>query len=73
MPLLSDALLDKLQRGRRMELKFDLLQEAQQLTPSFDGTAVLDLRAGRGGAAVAAVRRCVDGKVPQVAETPHVR
>ena len=58
MPLLSDALLDVLQAGRRMELRFQLVKVAQGQAPAFDGIAVVDLRAGKGGAAVAAVRRC---------------
>jgi hypothetical protein len=57
MPLLSDALLDVLQAGRRMELRFKLGKTAGG-EPPFHGIAVVDLQAGRGGAAVAAVRRC---------------
>jgi hypothetical protein len=71
MPLLSNTLLDALQAGRRMELRFDLVQEAKGQAPSFDASTVVDLRAGRGGAAVAAVRRCAGEKIPQVAETPR--
>jgi hypothetical protein len=59
MPLLSDALLDVLQAGRRMELRFQLLSMTRGRAPAFDGIAVVDLQAGPGGAAVAAVRRCV--------------
>ena len=58
MPLLSDALLDVLQLGRRMELRFQLVKVAHEQAPAFDGIAVVDLQAGPGGAAVAAVRRC---------------
>jgi len=58
MPLLSDPLLDLLQAGRWMELRFQL-KVAHGQAPPFDGVAVLDLQAGPGGAAVAAVRRCV--------------
>jgi hypothetical protein len=68
MPLLSHALLDALQRGRRMELRFHLVQAAQGQTPAVDGTAVINLQAGRGGTAVAAVRRCAGEPHPQVAE-----
>jgi hypothetical protein len=57
MPLLSDPLLDLLQAGRRMELRFQL-KVAHGQAPPFDGVAVVDLQAGPGGAAVAAVRRC---------------
>ena len=58
MPLLSDALLDGLQAGRRLELRFQLVKVAHGQAPAFDGIAVVDLQAGRGGAAVAVVRRC---------------
>jgi hypothetical protein len=58
MPLLSDPLLDALQAGRRMELRFQLVKVAHGQAPPFDGIAVVDLQAGPGGAAVAAVRRC---------------
>ncbi len=60
MPLLSDAFLDKLQAGRRLELKFDLVQEPRDQAPSFDASAVVDLQAGAGSRAVAAVRHCAD-------------
>ena len=58
MPLLSDALLDVLQLGRRMELRFQLVKVTRGQAPAFDGIAVVELQAGPGGAAVAAVRRC---------------
>ena len=58
MPLLSDALLDVLQAGRQMELRFQLVNVEQGHAPAFDGIAVVELQAGPGGAAVAAVRRC---------------
>ena len=58
MPLLSDALLDGLQAGRRLELRFQLVKVAHGRAPAFDGIAVVDLQAGQGGAAVAVVRRC---------------
>jgi hypothetical protein len=73
MPLLSDAFLDKLQAGRRLELKFDLLQEPRGQAPAFDGSAVVDLQAGPGGRAVAAVRRCADQPAQHLAETPRGR
>jgi len=69
MPLLSDALVRALQYGRRMELRFDLVQKAPGQASSFDGIAVVDLQAGRGGSAVAAVRRCTGEPARQVAET----
>ena len=58
MPLLSDALLDVLQAGRRMEMRFLLVKVTEGQAPAFDGIAVVELQAGPGGAAVAAVRRC---------------
>ncbi|GEP56499.1 hypothetical protein [Reyranella soli] len=71
MPLLSDAFLDKLQSGRRLELKFDLVQEPRDQAPSFDASAVVDLQAGVGSRAVAAVRHCADGSTQHLAETPR--
>lgn len=73
MPLLSDAFLDKLQAGRRLELKFDLVQEPRDQAPSFDSSAVIDLQAGAGSRAVTAVRRCADGPAQHLAETPRGR
>jgi hypothetical protein len=58
MPLLSDTLLDVLQAGSRMEMRFLLVKVTDGQAPAFDGIAVVELQAGPGGAAVAAVRRC---------------
>jgi hypothetical protein len=58
MPLMSDALLDAMQAGQRLELRFQLVKVAYGKPPAFDGIAVVDLQAGGGGAAVAVVRRC---------------
>lgn len=55
VPVLSKRLLDTLERGRTMTLRFALLTGDK----GFDGQASIDLRAGAGGSAVAAVRRCV--------------
>ena len=66
-PMLSETLVGALQRGRRLELRFHLLQRAPGQAPSVDGTAVVELQAGRGGAAVAAVRRCVGKREQQLA------
>lgn len=71
--MLSDAFLDKLQAGRRLELKFDLVQEPRDQAPSFDSSAVIDLQAGAGSRAVTAVRRCADGPAQHLAETPRGR
>jgi hypothetical protein len=73
MPLLSDALLDKLQAGRRLELRFDLVQKPRDQAPSFDGSAVVDLQAGSGSRAVATVRHCADEPAQHLAETPRGR
>jgi len=73
MPLLSGKLVDALQRGRRMELRFDLVQEPTGVAPAFDGTTVVELQAGRGGSAVATVRRCADDRPQHLAETPARR
>jgi hypothetical protein len=72
MPLLSGKLLDALQAGRRMELRFHYVQETKGQTRALDATAVVDLQAGPGGAAVAAVRRCSGetAGAPQVAHAP---
>ena len=61
MPLLSEGLLDAMQAGRRMELHFDLAKEADDAAAVFESSATVDLQAGRGGAAVAILRRCGDG------------
>jgi hypothetical protein len=73
MPLLSDALLEKLQAGRRLELRFDLVQQPHGQAPAFDASTVVDLQAGSGGRAVAAVRRCADQPTQHLAETPRGR
>lgn len=76
-PLLSDRLVRALQRGRKLELSFDLVQEQAGQAASFDGRATVELQAGRGGAAVTALRRCADaphpGKSQHMAETPRSR
>ena len=71
VPMLSKRLIDALQTGKKLELRFDLAEKARGQEPAFDDTAVVDLQTGRGGAAVATVRRCADGKAPQVAESPQ--
>jgi len=71
MPMLSDRLVDALQRGRKMELRFDLVEEPAGQAAAVDGTAVVELQAGRGGSAVARIRRCATESHPLVAETPR--
>ena len=73
MPLLSNAFLDKLQSGRRLELRFDPLKEPHGQAPAFDSSAVVDLQTGLGGRAVMAVRRCADQPGQHLAETPRGR
>jgi hypothetical protein len=72
MPLLSGKLLDALQAGRKMELRFHFVQQTKGgRTRPIDATAVVDLQAGPGGSAVAAVRNCSgEAAAPQVAHAP---
>lgn len=70
MPLVSAKLLDALQSGKRMELRFHYMQEIKGgRTRPLDATAVVDLQAGPGGA-VAAVRRCT-GETPSAPQVAH--
>jgi hypothetical protein len=55
-PVLSDRLLAAMQRGERMALRFDLLDEPKGEPARFDSEIVVDLVAGR--SAIAGVRRC---------------
>ena len=57
-PRLSERLLDAMATGKIMVLRFDLLAERAGQPAAFDGEAVIELQAGRGDAAVSAVRRC---------------
>jgi hypothetical protein len=57
-PQLSDRLLDALEKGRIMILRFDLIAERAGQPAAYDGEAVVILQAGGGGKAVSAVRRC---------------
>ena len=72
MPLLSSKVLDALQAGRRMDLRFHYMQESKGRARPFEASASVDLQAGPGGAAVAAVRRCAgdSAAAPQVAQAP---
>jgi|GEM_PF-711306 len=66
VPRLSERLLDAMEEGATMRLRFDLVAEPAGQPAAFDGEAVIDLRAGQlqtgqpgtPGKAVAAVRRC---------------
>ncbi|HQS14021.1 hypothetical protein [Reyranella sp.] len=67
-PRLSERLLDAIEQGTTMQLRFDLVAEPTGEPAAFDGEAVIDLQAGPAqmrGAAVAAVRRCATGAAPQ--------
>lgn len=59
----SDALLDAMQDGKSMVLRFDLLEEKEG-QPRFDAEVALDLRAG--ATAIVAVRRCTSAGWHQV-------
>jgi hypothetical protein len=65
-PLLSNRLLDALQGGRTMTLRFDLLAEWSG-PPTFDGEAFVELEAAGGFRAIAAMRRCAEADGPLVA------
>ncbi len=67
-PLLSERLLDAIEQGTAMRLRFDLVRETPGHPAAFDGEAVVDLQAGPAearGKAVAAVRRCATEPAPQ--------
>jgi hypothetical protein len=72
-PALSEPLLDAMQKGKTMVLRFDLLAEPAGQPLAFDGEAVIALQAGAGGAAVSAVRSCASGATVGVASAPHGR
>jgi hypothetical protein len=58
MPTLSPGLAERFERGARLMLRFDLLTEKAGNSP-FDGAAAVELKAGNGVEAIAAVRhRC---------------
>ncbi|MFZ5780003.1 MAG: hypothetical protein ACOY4R_07315 [Pseudomonadota bacterium] len=55
-PKLSGRLIQAMQIGGTMALRFDLLSEAAGQPPAFDGEALVDLRSGH--QAIGAMRRC---------------
>lgn len=59
---LSDELLDAMQRGKAMVLRFDLLEEEGGQS-RFDAELVVDLQAG--ATAIASVRRCASASLHQ--------
>ncbi len=56
VPSLSELLVDAIQNGRSMAIRFDLVSKAPRQS-AFDGEAAFDLLANKGGGAVASVRR----------------
>ncbi|WP_422011393.1 hypothetical protein [Reyranella sp.] len=67
-PRLSERLLDAIEQGTTMRLRFDLVGKSVGQPAAFDAEAVVDLHAGPAdarGKAVAAVRRCATGVPPQ--------
>lgn len=66
-PVLSQPLVEAMQAGQTMLLRFDLVSERPGAPAAFDGEAEIDLRAGAGGKAVAAVRRCAEPASDQLA------
>lgn len=61
-PTLSPGLLDAMQNGRSMVIRFDLLQEGRDGVGRFDSQLVIDLQAGQ--SAIASVRRCASPDSP---------
>ncbi len=72
-PALTQSFLEAMAVGQTMTLRFDLVGESPGQQPAFDGEAVLDLRAGVGGAAVSAVGRCAvpPAEAPNIAQAPN--
>lgn len=67
-PHLSEGLLDAIEQGTTMRLRFDLVAEPAGQPAAFDGEATVDLQGGpadRRGKPVAAVRRCATGTTLQ--------
>jgi hypothetical protein len=56
---LSEPLVDAMAKGKTMTLRLDLLAEPPGTRASFDGTALIDLRADGGHAAIRAMQQCV--------------
>jgi hypothetical protein len=60
IPLLSDRLVDAMQFGKMMILRFDLVTEPLGRPASFGGEAIVALQASGAHEAIAVMRRCVD-------------
>lgn len=57
-PMLSEPLLDAMAAGRTMSLRLAVDVETISTGRGVNGYATVDLRAGQGGRAIAALRRC---------------
>lgn len=57
LPVLSAKLLEALEAGKSLRLRFDLVRETAGQSASFDGDVEIDLQAGEGTGALAAIRR----------------
>ncbi len=68
-PVLSKPLIEAMQAGQTMLLRFDLVSEQSGTPAAFDGEATVDLRAGAGSQAVIAVRRCAEPASDHLAST----
>ncbi len=64
LPALSPRLVEAMQRGNDMKLRFDMVADHP-----FDGDVAIDLKAAGAGPSVAAVRHCA--AAPSVAEAPR--
>src|SRR6476659_2093774 len=67
-PSLSNVLLDAMQHGQRMVIRFDLLRENGDHPELFDSQIMLDV--GEGHAAIAAVRGCASSLMNQAQRLP---
>lgn len=75
-PHLSERLLDAIERGTTMRLRFDLVVEPAGQPAAFDGEAAVDVQAGTAeaqGTVVAAVRRCATRAAPQSVALANTR
>lgn len=72
-PTLSDAVLDAMQTGKTMVLRFDLIAERPGRAATFDSEAVIDLQSGIGATAISTVRRCAGrvGDLPVYTALPR--
>jgi hypothetical protein len=59
-PMLSEPLLDAMAKGRTMTVRVSVDLEAISTGRGGDGLATVDLRAGQGSTAIAALQRCAN-------------